>query len=352
MQLIPEWAPNVHPLVVHFPIALVVAAALADAVALVVRRQAASVAAAGLYGLAAAGAAAAFLTGRQAVDTVEVPPGAIATLTTHEDLALYTTWALGLYALLRVAVAAWGPARRLAIQLLVALLGVGGIVLVWQTAEHGAELVFAHGVGVEQPAAAAGPLARSGDRAAGGAEAAALSTNPEGGWTWHPEPRQALPPEFEVLEGSRSDLHPAGSPDDSLATFHLEGGSIMLVAGEPRTGVQVEAVLDLSEFEGTAALVHHVRDAEHYDFLALDGTEAVQGRRAGDRRTTFDRGAADLSEPLRVRVTAHGTHFYGYLDDRTVAHGHDSAPETGRAGIRLEGSGAVRIGHLAVTPIE
>jgi uncharacterized membrane protein len=40
MNLVPEWAPNVHPLVVHFPIALVIAAALADALALAVRRRA------------------------------------------------------------------------------------------------------------------------------------------------------------------------------------------------------------------------------------------------------------------------------------------------------------------------
>ena len=30
MSLTPDWAPNIHPLVIHFPIALLVAAAMTD----------------------------------------------------------------------------------------------------------------------------------------------------------------------------------------------------------------------------------------------------------------------------------------------------------------------------------
>ncbi len=38
MELIPDWAPNVHPMVVHFPIAFVAGALGADLLSLVVRR--------------------------------------------------------------------------------------------------------------------------------------------------------------------------------------------------------------------------------------------------------------------------------------------------------------------------
>ena len=30
MQLIPEWAPNIHPLIIHFPIALLLFAVFTD----------------------------------------------------------------------------------------------------------------------------------------------------------------------------------------------------------------------------------------------------------------------------------------------------------------------------------
>lgn len=63
MSLLPEWAPNAHPLVVHFPIALVVVAAVTDAVALVVRRRAYRVAA--------------YVTGQEASESVMVEGGAL-----------------------------------------------------------------------------------------------------------------------------------------------------------------------------------------------------------------------------------------------------------------------------------
>ena len=40
MTFIPDWAPNVHPMLVHFPIALLCVAVLLDAVALAMRKQA------------------------------------------------------------------------------------------------------------------------------------------------------------------------------------------------------------------------------------------------------------------------------------------------------------------------
>ncbi len=38
MSLIPEWMSNVHPLIVHFPVALLVIAVLADFLSLILKR--------------------------------------------------------------------------------------------------------------------------------------------------------------------------------------------------------------------------------------------------------------------------------------------------------------------------
>jgi uncharacterized membrane protein len=96
--------PNLHPALVHFPIALAAVALLFEA-AVWIRWRSASAdwSAAALWVLAAAGAGAAYLAGRVAADGVgTLPAAAEATLASHADAALATLSALGLLALLRV----------------------------------------------------------------------------------------------------------------------------------------------------------------------------------------------------------------------------------------------------------
>jgi hypothetical protein len=174
----------------------------------------------------------------------------------------------------------------------------------------------------------------------------------DGGWRWTPAPGSPFPDALVALAGDAADLHPLPAGTDSLFAVHLGGGRLLLVAGESRHGQRVDAVLDLSRFEGTVALVHHARDAAHFDFLALDGVEAVQGRQAGTERRVLGRVPLALSGAERVGVSALGTHYYGYRGGEAVLHTHGPAPEAGRAGLLFEGEGVVRIGAVAVTPME
>ena len=74
MELLPEWAPNVHPILVHFPIALLVIAVLFDGAALFLRkRPGVRTAAVALFTLGATAALAAFFTGRAAADEILLP---------------------------------------------------------------------------------------------------------------------------------------------------------------------------------------------------------------------------------------------------------------------------------------
>ena len=154
--------PNLHPALVHFPIALSVVALLFEA-AVWVRWYSAPAdrCAAVLWILAAAGAGATYAAGRVAADGVgALSPAAEATLASHADAGLATASALVVLALLR----AWlarrdareARAQRGALRS-VALLGaliVQGLVA--YTADLGGALVFRHGVAVSQrPARAA-----------------------------------------------------------------------------------------------------------------------------------------------------------------------------------------------------
>ena len=148
MALLPSWAPNLHPLVIHFPIALMIVAAFADLVdSLVGRPQWLGSAATTLFALGAAGAIVACLSGQQALETVLMPGMAHPIVESHRTWALATTFYFSLLTLIRVVAAYRAPlARRYRFVLLIAsLVGVAGL---QQTAERGGRLVFEQGVGV------------------------------------------------------------------------------------------------------------------------------------------------------------------------------------------------------------
>ncbi len=373
MNLVPEWAPNVHPLIVHFPIALLFAAALVDVVSLGIRLRYPTVrhAAVGLYVLGAMAAVVTFFTGRSASDGVDLPVTAVSAVNAHADWALWTVWVFGLYALVRLGVAFWKRSGDLAVHLPLALVGVAALFLVQQTAERGAKLVFLYGVGVqavdiENPTRhdhdAHGMGADEHDEtgadehaegehmvedAVGAPSAAPLTTDASGAWAWTDD-RGALPADLDILSGA-----PA-----SGATLTAAPGRPALVALGTAVGdLEAEATLDLSGFTGTAMLVHHLRDAQTYDFLAIDkpasGVATVrQGRVTGGTETTFDSGTASLPSPVALKTYAVGTHFRGYVGGDQVTHGHGDAAPPGRVGLRLDGTGPVRVLTLSATPAE
>ncbi len=147
--MIPSWAPNVHPMIVHFAIVLVILAAAADLVRLVrPRMKGLEAAAETLYLLGALSAVSAYLSGRQAAGAVFTPGMAHSLVDDHGSWALVTTVCVTLVAVLRLGGLLMHLADTRATRLLFVALGVAVAVLVQQTAERGARLVYEQGVGV------------------------------------------------------------------------------------------------------------------------------------------------------------------------------------------------------------
>jgi uncharacterized membrane protein len=149
MSLIPGWAPNLHPLVIHFPIVLLITAVAIDLLDAVFERPGwLGTVATSLYAAGAAEAVAAYLTGVQAASTVFIPGMAHPVVEDHRAWALITTWYFAFVSVARVFAwfAGFPRARWHRVVLLVA--GLVGVVLLQQTAERGARLVYQHGVGV------------------------------------------------------------------------------------------------------------------------------------------------------------------------------------------------------------
>jgi uncharacterized membrane protein len=150
MNLLADWAPNLHPLLVHFPIALLYAAAAVDLVGCGFRcnrplRQAATL----LYGLGTGGAIAAYLTGRAASRNIWLPGMAQAVLGQHWDWAWRTVWFFGIVTVVRLVLLRRSrPEPSPALIAALALVGLVGIGLLFETGDRGGRLVYQHGVGV------------------------------------------------------------------------------------------------------------------------------------------------------------------------------------------------------------
>jgi uncharacterized membrane protein len=150
MNLVPGWAPNIHPLLVHFPIALLSAAIAVDLVGCACGcnkslRQAATL----LYVLGTVGAIAAYLTGRAASQSIWLPGMAEPVLKEHWDWAWRTIWFFPIVTLARLVLLR--PRRRepaVALVVGLALVGLVGIGLLLETGDRGGRLVYQHAVGV------------------------------------------------------------------------------------------------------------------------------------------------------------------------------------------------------------
>ncbi len=141
-----------HPQIVHFPVALLITAALVDLAALgtapgsTLRRVATC-----LYLAGAAALVAAFFSGRNDAELVRIPGPAHALVDEHWDWGLRTTIYMGLVALARAALHWMGHLATRAAWIPVVAVSVAGLLLLYQAAERGGRLVYEHGVAVAAP---------------------------------------------------------------------------------------------------------------------------------------------------------------------------------------------------------
>lgn len=349
MPFVPDWAPNSHPLFVHFPIALLFAAVLVDLLALAWRsRPWLHPAAVTLYVLGTLGAVAAYLSGQDAADSVMLPAEAQPVLTEHANLAWWTMWFFVIYTIARLVIVRWEGARRPVVHGVLFLIGLAGLYLPWETGGHGGEMVFRHGVGVQ----VAQEEETRRDTSAAAEEGPALQISESGSWYWNAGRSGQLQQErFEWLTGTPDDLETETTerPDDGPAlALQLDGEPVLFTAGPSLSSIQVDAEVNLEGLDGTFMLVHHVLDAQNYDFLAIEGNTLRLGRVRDDEQTVHDEGSFAPEGWLSLRLVSDQDHYRGYVNGEMVAHGHGPAPEAGTVGVRLDGSGTARIDHLDV----
>ena len=362
--------PNLHPVLVHFPVALLPVAILFDLLGLVMRTQRVWLdrAATGLYALAGLGAAAAFWAGNRAADSlVGLSPQKQILVGEHHDAALLAFWVVGLSAIVRVGMGVGNkPAKTQLLRTILLLVSVAGSALVFEAADHGGGLVFQHGIAVmsveghTQTAAVAiaSDLTVPPPEDADSSIESRLKRLEDGTTVWTPKAGddQALGLVLSAAPGFSLETvqwqEPVESGQSGLA-LRVQGSSLLLLPGE-YGDVQVEADLEVDKFEGTVGLAHHVRSANEAG-LFLISTPSGESRLialADGKEEVMAEGETTLgSGPLHLSAFAAGRHFRGMQDGEVVVHGHRAALESGSCGIFLDGEGVVRILSIKLIPI-
>ena len=355
MELIlPDWVPNMHPMVVHFPIALLIVAVLADILALILRtRVALARLSTGLFVIGALALLFAWLSGRAAADSVVVSGAANAVLTDHSDWATILLWYYGIYALVRLVL--WRLRFPTVIWVPLAVIGAGGLWLMVQSSHLGARLVFEQGVGVakvSQLESEVSALEQELIQLRGASSAPVVQS--DGSWSWTPDAfgKEAFEQEFNVVAGqvdietyldSTSGAHYlALTPVDSVA---------LMVFESPIASVEFEAAMDISKYDGLVRIVHHVVGPAQYDYMELADGQVRLGRLGENSQQVYDEQPFTAVGMSEFRVVSDRTHFRAYVNNTMVAHGHGSEAATGPVGIMLQGTGTLLVGPMRAESI-
>jgi uncharacterized membrane protein len=145
---VPNLAPF-HPQIVHFVVALLIVGVLLRLVALTGKVRFAGGAATTLIVLGTVAAVLAVQSGHEAHGPVERVPGARAAVEAHEEWGERTRNVfLGVAALELVGLALRGPRVRRIVQAAAAVIGVVGVGVLYEAADHGGNLVYSYAGGV------------------------------------------------------------------------------------------------------------------------------------------------------------------------------------------------------------
>ncbi len=352
IPLIPDYLTTFHPLLVHFPVALLFTAAVVEVIGATVPHSERLRHTGGiLLGVGTLTLLPAYLTGRQAVDALNSPfPATELRAAAHSDWAWWTLLAFALVAALRLSLSAagrfTGVARRTVAVLVVAALGP--LIL---TADRGGSLVYDLGAGV-RPVREAPEGAFDAPEESDPTELGPVEYDGELRWQFRPGSERVLEQHLRMLVG---DLPGAvvQTREAALVLDLLAADRRLLTLGPAFENVSVQVEVDPTDFEGSFAIAHHVVDDGNFEFLRMRGGALELGRFRGGEEEILD--VDDFDRPsgfFQLEVVGATTHFRGYVDGELRVHGHGESLPPGPVGLLIEGRGQLRIGAVRAVLLE
>lgn len=139
---------HLHPMIVHFPIALLIVGFLFDIAGSITKRESFTQTAFYLIILGALGVIAAFITGDQAGSGITEEGALKQALENHEDAATLTIWIVSIVAAFRIALVLLKKFKGVLKMVSLALFLIA-VLAIARTGYYGGELVYKHAAGVQ-----------------------------------------------------------------------------------------------------------------------------------------------------------------------------------------------------------
>ncbi len=370
MTFIPDWAPNIHPLLIHFPIVLLLIAPAFELGLILLKKRDGLIQIVNLLHLAAAiSVGLVFISGKIAADSVNIPTSAYTTISNHANLALYTL----IIALANGSFRGWlliRKSEKFTGTWFGLISGLLALAMLIPTADKGAKLVYAHGVGVSametdghhnMASETDHPhdMDEDGDHDMEHEHEANTLDHAHGDsepfvWSASKSTLENFKHRFEWLITNMDALEITRVENESNTVFHvrIENQEGFILFPESIDNVELQAQLNIDLFDGVVRLVHHFSSRDHYDFLEINSTQLELGRIVDGKKQIFDSAKTVISGEVSLKAVGTEGHFRGYANEELLTHGHGPDLPAGKLGLYFKGKGKISLNELSGTEIE
>ncbi|MCF6353276.1 MAG: hypothetical protein L3J06_09725 [Cyclobacteriaceae bacterium] len=141
--------------------------------------------------------------------------------------------------------------------------------------------------------------------------------------------------------------------EDNVMMFSPKGDKSSCMFKGKQGNVGVTATIKLDGNDGEVKLIHHSTDKDNYEFVALKGNMMNLGRVENGEEKILDSKEIELpTDWFTLTVTAAGTHFKGYINDKMITHGHADEMAAGYVGMSASGKSMLSVKKVEATPLE
>ncbi|MCF6361251.1 MAG: hypothetical protein L3J29_10885 [Cyclobacteriaceae bacterium] len=141
--------------------------------------------------------------------------------------------------------------------------------------------------------------------------------------------------------------------EDNVMMFSPKGGKSSCMFNGKQGNVGVTATIKLDGNDGEVKLIHHSTDKDNYEFVALNGNMMNLGRVENGEEKILDSKEFELpTDWFTLTVTAAGSHFKGYINDKMITHGHADEMAAGYVGLSASGNSMLSVKKVEATPLE